>query len=138
MKFCEKFLFQIIKEKGSLEDILRKMYAGDQDPFSERCRLDILRRCAQGFSYLHSRGIIHRDISARNILIDEHNRPVISDFGMARYQAEVLSDNLSPSSPGGVSQTINFVGPVLWYAPESLRRNVYSPQTDVCKTFVTL
>ena len=38
---------------------------------------------ADALDYVHQRGIIHRDIKAENILVDEEGRPVISDFGVA-------------------------------------------------------
>ena len=35
-------------------------------------------------SHLHSNGIIHRDISAKNILVDRNGHLVLADFGMAK------------------------------------------------------
>lgn len=37
----------------------------------------------RGLEYLHSRGVAHRDIKPENLLLDEHDRVKISDFGMA-------------------------------------------------------
>lgn len=34
--------------------------------------------------YLHSAGVLHRDIKPGNILLDEEGRPVLCDFGLAR------------------------------------------------------
>ncbi|KAJ0979922.1 hypothetical protein J5N97_015396 [Dioscorea zingiberensis] len=54
-------------------------------------RFDIILGTAEGLAYLHTASevrIIHRDIKASNILLDERFRPKIADFGLARYFSE--------------------------------------------------
>ncbi|WP_282370153.1 serine/threonine-protein kinase [Defluviimonas aestuarii] len=43
-----------------------------------------LRKSLVAVQYIHDRGILHRDISPDNILIDTENEPVFIDFGSAR------------------------------------------------------
>ncbi|XP_065902724.1 probable serine/threonine-protein kinase kinX [Dysidea avara] len=68
-------------------------------------KLSILVDASQGLQYLHSRDIIHRDLSSNNILLTKHMDAKIADFGMAK----MVSPNLSryTQAPG----TLPFMSP---------------------------
>jgi proto-oncogene tyrosine-protein kinase Ret len=74
---------------------------------------------SNGLQYLASLGHIHRDIAARNILLDKNNVCKVSDFGLCR-----TVDNQLYMSRGGKL-------PVRWMAIESLKAFEYSTKTDV-------
>ncbi len=41
-------------------------------------------KIADALDYLHSKGLVHRDIKSSNIFITDEGRPVLMDFGIAR------------------------------------------------------
>jgi serine/threonine protein kinase len=68
--------------------------------FNERSLWNILRPIAQGLDRAHRVGVLHRDIKPPNILINEDNRPVLIDFGSARFTtAEATSTNVTFHTP---------------------------------------
>src|SRR5689334_20313607 len=48
-------------------------------PWTEVCR--ILRDVASGLAMLHSRGLVYRDLSARNVRLAENGQAKLLDFG---------------------------------------------------------
>ena len=65
---------------------------GDGSPFLNwRTRYQIIIGIARGLQYLHEESnlrIVHRDIKASNILLDDKFQPKIGDFGLARFFPE--------------------------------------------------
>ena len=55
----------------------------------------ILRKILDAISFVHAQGVLHRDISPDNILLDGDKNPVLIDFGAAREQASKQSRVLS-------------------------------------------
>jgi predicted Ser/Thr protein kinase len=65
----------------------------------------LLAKVAAAVEFAHRRGIFHRDIKPKNILVDERGEPRLIDFGMARLRHAWSED---PSRPGG---TFAFMAP---------------------------
>jgi eukaryotic-like serine/threonine-protein kinase len=78
-----------------------------------------LRDVARGLQHLHDSSLIHRDISARNILLSPSGAK-IADFGLARGLREEQTVNKTAVAPG----------PLRWMAPEAFP-GFFSPATDV-------
>src|ERR687897_10809 len=64
---------------GDFEDLIDR-----NGPIPETMLLRIGADGASGLTHAHERGIIHRDIKPRNILLDERGSPKLADFGIAR------------------------------------------------------
>ncbi len=82
---------------------------------------------AAGLAHAHERGIVHRDIKPHNILMDEKDRPRLTDFGIAR----------ALDSPQA-TRTGAYLGTALYSAPEQLKGEKVTPKSDVYSLGVTL
>eukprot|EP00270_Netrium_digitus_P017515 TRINITY_DN643_c0_g2_i1.p1 TRINITY_DN643_c0_g2~~TRINITY_DN643_c0_g2_i1.p1 ORF type:complete len:618 (+),score=200.50 TRINITY_DN643_c0_g2_i1:127-1980(+) len=93
------------------------------NPMSWLQRQKVALGAAEGVAYLHNDcnpKIIHRDIKAANVLLNEEDEPVIADFGLAR---EMEADQTHQDAT--VKGTIGYI------APEYLETGQLSEKTDV-------
>ena len=68
--------------------------------FNERSLLAIIKPIAEGLERAHRVGVLHRDIKPANILINDSGRPVLIDFGSARFEAaEATSTKVTFHTP---------------------------------------
>ena len=84
---------------GSLRDRIRD---GGELPDAERLARELLGALA----HVHAAGIVHRDVKPGNILLDEHDRSQLTDFGIARPQ-----DATAMTQTGMVMGTIRYLAP---------------------------
>ncbi|KAK2987437.1 hypothetical protein RJ640_018574 [Escallonia rubra] len=79
---------------GSLWD---RLHTGQKIVMDWNVRYEIAIGAARGLEYLHHSGdrpVIHRDVKSSNILLDEHMKPRIADFGLAKIvQANAIKDS---------------------------------------------
>lgn len=57
--------------------------------YSEQDALDIIIQIARALAHAHSKGLIHRDIKPKNIMIDPQSVAKLADMGLARETTDV-------------------------------------------------
>ncbi|XP_008408016.1 dual serine/threonine and tyrosine protein kinase [Poecilia reticulata] len=70
-----------------MERLHRDLYTGLKAGLSLRERLQIALDVVEGIRFLHSQGLVHRDIKLKNVLLDKQNRAKITDLGFCKPEA---------------------------------------------------
>lgn len=83
-------------------------------PLSGRQAATYLEQVARAIHQAHTHGILHRDLKPRNVLMDDADRPFVTDFGLAKWMEG------GPAS-GGQTQTGDWLGTPWYTAPEQAR-----------------
>lgn len=72
-------------------------------PLSPKQAARYVQKIAQAIHYAHSRHIIHRDLKPANVLIDQHDEPQVTDFGLAKLLEGEAGATLSGTVMGSPS-----------------------------------
>lgn len=106
--------------RGSVYEYVRRC-----GPLRLPAVLRIALEVCRGMDYLHRRRIVHRDLKAANLLIDETGTVKIADFGVARVldQTGVMTAE---------------TGTYRWMAPEVIEHQPYGAEADVFSFGVVL
>ncbi|XAR49428.1 Non-specific serine/threonine protein kinase [Bertholletia excelsa] len=123
MTATERVLVYPFMVNGSVASCLRERPPSRPNVLDWPKRRNIALGTARGLSYLHEHcdpKIIHRDVKAANILLDEEFEAVVGDFGLAK-----LMDYKDTHVTTAVRGTIGHI------APEYLSTGKSSDKTDV-------
>jgi len=99
---------------GSLQDVLRT--DGRQRPADA---LRWLEQAARALDRAHERGVVHRDVKPSNLLLDEHRRVHVADFGVA-----------SAAGLDSLTQTGMVIGTAGYLSPEQAQGLPATPASD--------
>ena len=84
----------------------------------------LMRGAGEGLAAAHAAGVVHGDFKPENVLVDSAGRPLVTDFGLARWMRAPASTRLS-GTPG-------------YIAPEQYAGHPASEQSDQFAFCVTL
>ena len=134
----DNFLFYIMEFMNN-EDLLsfNKTNKALQKKISEEKLWDIFYKSISGLKYIHEKGIIHRDITLENLLLDDNFNIKITDFNFSAYKDKEAAANFTDEQEDLEKlvshQTI--IGTPGYMAPEVKRNErmeyVYGQKIDV-------
>ncbi|KAM3136682.1 hypothetical protein pb186bvf_011127 [Paramecium bursaria] len=97
----------------------------DIRPKNELEVAQILKQILNALKYMHSLGVVHRDLKPTNILINNKNQVKIIDFGLSYYSKNCKS-------------LYDKCGTLFYMAPEQILSQSYSKQVDIWSTGIIL
>ena len=84
-----------VEREGSTPYIVSRLIEGgdlrarlDKAHLPPRQAAELCRKIATAIHHAHEQGIVHRDLTPRNILIDDEGCPFVADFGLAKLTFE--------------------------------------------------
>lgn len=103
-----------VRHSRTLDDLI-----GD-GPTNIREVVTIIIKVARALAFAHSRNVVHRDVKPGNIMINEFDEPLLSDFGVAAM-----------IDWPGATMTGSLTGTPLYMSPEQARSERVGPESDV-------
>ena len=103
------FVMEYVEGKSLYDDLSAgKVY-------SEKEAIDIVIQVAHALAHAHARGLIHRDVKPKNIMINQNDKVKLADMGLARETADIEAAE---------SEAGKAYGTPYYIAPEQIRGEI--------------
>eukprot|EP00245_Coleochaete_scutata_P014510 TRINITY_DN620_c0_g2_i1.p1 TRINITY_DN620_c0_g2~~TRINITY_DN620_c0_g2_i1.p1 ORF type:complete len:428 (+),score=55.92 TRINITY_DN620_c0_g2_i1:122-1405(+) len=86
----------------------------------------------QGLEFVHSNGIMHRDIKAANLLLDDKGGVKLADFGASKIY------RLGKPNETASADFMSLKGTLCWMAPEVVKMTGYGRKADIWSVGITV
>jgi serine/threonine-protein kinase len=128
------FTMKLVRGRN-LADLLKER----ADPAQDRPRfLKVFEQVCQTLAYAHSKGVIHRDLKPRNVMVGAYGEVLVMDWGFAKQ----LGAKSEPPSTGTADTAVDclsaeqtqrgqVIGTVPYMSPEAARGDVPDERCDV-------
>lgn len=110
-------------------------------PLPERDALRIVRQAADALSYLHQRGLLHRDVKPGNLLVMPDGTLKLVDFSLARHNERDWKplEGIEAADAGpAITKDGKTVGTPYYMSPEQVEGRRLTPATDLYALGATL
>eukprot|EP01117_Protostelium_nocturnum_P007587 TRINITY_DN2718_c0_g1_i1.p1 TRINITY_DN2718_c0_g1~~TRINITY_DN2718_c0_g1_i1.p1 ORF type:complete len:567 (+),score=169.17 TRINITY_DN2718_c0_g1_i1:394-2094(+) len=109
---------------GSVKDMINRTL----EPLEEAQIAHVSLGVLKGLAYLHSQKIIHLDVKAANVMVNENCEVKLGDFGVSEPIANAT----------GTKQQNDLVGSPLYMPPEVILKAGYNSRADIWSLGITL
>lgn len=123
----QQFIEMELVDGITLRDKVSANYGATSSPLSIKQVVEYGIQIGEALQEAHSKGIIHRDIKAENIMVNAKNQIKVMDFGLAKLKGSLK-----------LTRTSSTIGTLAYMSPEQIQGNEADVRSDIFSFGVVL